>query len=88
MSTELAPLSPALPDSMIDVFKISNAGGGHAERSRVPAGMTVAEFCQMKEPGLDLSSALVRVNRKNCTPEQILNAKDRVSFTPPNIAGA
>ena len=70
------------------ILYINNDGAGFADHIEVEEGTTVAKlFGQRVERGSS-SDYLIRVNRQPASADQVLQAGDRVSFTPTKIEGA
>jgi hypothetical protein len=70
------------------VLFINCDGGGFADYLDIAEGTTVGTlFCE-KVPLGKASDYLIRVNRQPAPANQILQAGDRISFTPTKIEGA
>jgi hypothetical protein len=69
------------------ILYINNDGGGFADHIEVEAGTTVQELFSQQVSG-KAADYLIRVNRQPASSEQVLQAGDRVSFTPVKIEGA
>ena len=67
---------------------INNDGGGFADYVDVEAGLTVQQLFAQHVPHGRPRDYLIRVNRQPTAPDQILQAEDRISFTPTKIEGA
>lgn len=63
-------------------------GGGFADHLDVAEGTTVGTlFCE-KVPYGKAADYLIRVNRQPAPANQVLQAGDRITFTPTKIEGA
>ena len=67
---------------------INNQGAGFADHIEVNEGITVSDLFAQKSKGSKPQDYLIRVNRLPATSDQVLQAGDRVSFTPTKIEGA
>ncbi|MDB5385327.1 MAG: hypothetical protein JWM11_973 [Planctomycetaceae bacterium] len=67
---------------------INNDGAGFADYIEIPEGTTVAQLFAQRVPGGQPSDYLIRVNRQPAVADQVLEAGDRISFTPTKIEGA
>jgi len=72
----------------VTILFVNNDGGGFADRIDVPAGTTIGTLFDQKLEGKDPSNFTIRVNRHNASRGQILQDRDRVSFTPTKVQGA
>lgn len=70
------------------IFLINNDGGGFADHVEVEPGLSVEQLFAQRVPHGRPRDYLIRVNRQPAAPNQILQAGDRVSFTPTKIEGA
>jgi hypothetical protein len=70
------------------VLYINNDGGGFADYVEVPEGTTVQAFFGQQVPTGKPQDYLIRVNRMPVSAGQVLEDRDRVSFTPVKIEGA
>ena len=70
------------------VLLICNTGAGFAQNIEVTDGITVSELFKRQCPNGKPADYLIRVNRLPCEAQQILQANDRISFTPKNVSGA
>jgi hypothetical protein len=70
------------------VLVINNDGGGFADYVEVPEGTSVRDMFQREVRSSKPEQYLIRVNRQPAASDQILQAGDRVSFTPVKIEGA
>jgi sulfur carrier protein ThiS len=70
------------------VFFINNDGGGFANHIDVSEGTTVKQLFNERVKHGTPSDYLIRVNRQPVPSDQVLQAGDRVSFTPTKIEGA
>jgi hypothetical protein len=66
------------------ILYINNDGGGFADHIEVEAGTTVQKLFSQQVSG-KAADYLIRVNRQPASSEQVLQAGDRVSFTPVKI---
>ncbi len=69
------------------ILVINNDGGGFADYVEVPGGTTVREMFERTVKSSSPTNYLIRVNRQPVPQEQVLQAGDRVSFTPTKIEG-
>ena len=70
------------------ILFINCDGGGFADHLDIVEGTTVATlFCE-KVPYGKASDYLIRINRQPAAANQVLQAGDRISFTPTKIEGA
>ena len=69
------------------ILYINNDGGGFADQIDVNDGTTVRELFQQRGGGKP-DGYLIRVNRQPASADQVLQAGDRVTFTPTKIEGA
>ena len=69
------------------ILYINNDGGGFADYVEVAEGTTVDKFFENRGGGKP-GDYLIRVNRQPVTRDQVLQERDRVSFTPVKIEGA
>ena len=72
----------------MQILYINNDGAGFADHIHVDDGTTVAKLFTQRVPHARASDYLIRVNRQPATSDQVLQAGDRVSFTPTKIEGA
>ena len=70
------------------ILCINNDGGGFADYVEVAPGTTVHQLVQQQVHSNKPDSYLIRVNRQPVTSDQVLQERDRVSFTPVKIEGA
>ena len=70
------------------ILYINNDGGGFADHIDVADGTTVRELFQQKIGSGKPDGYLIRVNRQPASADQVLQAGDRVTFTPTKIEGA
>jgi hypothetical protein len=70
------------------ILYINNDGGGFADHIDVPDGTTVRTLFQQRVGSGQPENYLIRVNRQPAAAEQVLQAGDRVTFTPTKIEGA
>jgi hypothetical protein len=70
------------------ILFINNDGGGFADHIDIAPGTTVQQLFAQRVPHGDAEGYLIRVNRLPTPGDQVLNAGDRVSFTPTRIEGA
>ena len=70
------------------ILFINNDGGGFADHVEVTEGTTVHQFFEQRVGSGKPEGYLIRVNRQPVSSEQVLQAGDRVSFTPTKIEGA
>lgn len=70
------------------IMLISNDGGGFASDVEVKDGITVSELFKQQLSKGRPQDYLIRVNRMPAGSDQILQAGDRVSFTPTKLEGA
>lgn len=70
------------------ILAINNDGAGFADYIEVEEGTTVQQLFERHVRSAKPSNYLIRVNRLPVTPDQVLQAGDRVSFTPVKIEGA
>ncbi len=70
------------------VLVINNDGGGFADYVEVPEGTTVQQMFERTVNTAKPLNYLIRVNRQPVPQDQVLQAGDRVSFTPTKIEGA
>ena len=69
------------------ILFINNDGAGFADFIEVESGTTVAKLFAERIHG-NPNDYLIRVNRQPAAADQVLQAGDRVSFTPSKIQGA
>jgi hypothetical protein len=69
------------------ILYINNDGGGFADHIDVPDGTTVRQLFDQRVGGKS-DGYLIRVNRQPASADQVLQAADRVTFTPVKIEGA
>ena len=72
---------------MVILF-INNDGAGFADHVEIAEGMTVERLFAERMPHGKPADYLIRVNRQPVPAGQVLQAADRVSFTPTKIEGA
>ena len=72
----------------MQILFINNDGGGFADHVDVEPGLSVEQLFAQRVPHGRPRDYLIRVNRQPTAPHQILQAGDRVSFTPTKIEGA
>jgi hypothetical protein len=72
----------------VRIFFINNNGGGFSDSLEVPSGTTVAAMFNKNFPNEKPESYMIRVNRKACGRDQVLQDEDRMSVTPVKIEGA
>lgn len=70
------------------ILYINNNGGGFADQIDVNDGTTVRELFQQRVGSGNPENYLIRVNRQPASADQVLQAGDRVTFTPTKIEGA
>ena len=70
------------------ILFINNDGGGFADHIDVPDGTTVNALFEQRIRQGQPQDYLIRVNRQPVAGEYVLQAGDRVSFTPVKIEGA
>jgi sulfur carrier protein ThiS len=70
------------------ILYINNDGGGFADQIDVNDGTTVRELFQQRIGNGKPENYLIRVNRQPASADQVLQAGDRVTFTPTKIEGA
>lgn len=70
------------------ILYINNDGSGFADHIDIPAGTTVERLFAERVPHGRPEDYLIRVNRQPTAAGQVLEAGDRVSFTPTKIEGA
>jgi len=70
------------------ILYINNDGGGFADHIDVQDGTTVRELFQQRIGSGKPDGYLIRVNRQPASADQVLQAGDRVTFTPTKIEGA
>ncbi|CAN5580062.1 hypothetical protein BH11PLA2_BH11PLA2_48710 [soil metagenome] len=70
------------------ILFINADGSGFADHVEIAEGLSVQGLFTEKMPGRKASDYLIRVNRLPAAADQILQANDRVSFTPSKIEGA
>jgi hypothetical protein len=70
------------------VLVINNDGGGFADYVEVPDGTTVRDMFTREVRTGKPDQYLIRVNRQPTASDQVLQAGDRISFTPVKIEGA
>jgi len=75
-------------NTALKIQYINNDGAGFADHIDVADGTTVSQLFADRAPGGAASDYLIRVNRQPTTADQVLEAGDRVSFTPVKIEGA
>jgi sulfur carrier protein ThiS len=73
---------------MQSILFINNDGAGFADHIEIEDGTTVAKLFTQRVPHGKSSDYLIRVNRQPASADQVLQAGDRVSFTPVKIEGA
>ena len=72
----------------MQILVINNDGGGFADYVDVSEGTTVTELFKRQIGSAQPTHYLIRVNRQPCPEDQVLQAGDRISFTPTKIEGA
>jgi hypothetical protein len=70
------------------ILYINNDGAGFADHIEIEDGTTVAKLFTQRVPSGKAGDYLIRVNRQPASSDQVLQAGDRVSFTPVKIEGA
>lgn len=70
------------------ILVINNDGGGFADYTEIPDGLTVQQLFQRQIPGGKPENYLIRVNRQPVPPSQVLQDGDRISLSPVKIEGA
>jgi hypothetical protein len=70
------------------ILYINNDGAGFADQIEVAEGIKVGNLFSQRLPYAKAHDYLIRVNRQEATADQVLQAGDRVSFTPKKIEGA
>ncbi len=70
------------------ILYINNDGAGFADHIEVEAGTTVSKLFAQRVPAGKASDYLIRVNRQPAAADQVLQERDRISFTPVKIEGA
>jgi len=70
------------------ILVINNDGGGFADYVEVPEQATVRQVFADQIKSARPEDYLIRVNRQPVPSDQMLQAGDRVSFTPTKIQGA
>ena len=70
------------------VLYVNNDGGGFADQIEIEDGTTVAKLFSQRVNHGKSSDYLIRVNRQPAAADQVLQAGDRVTFTPVKIEGA
>ena len=70
------------------IMYINNDGAGFADYVEVAEGINVAALFVERLPYAKAQDYLIRVNRQEAAADQVLQAGDRVSFTPKKIEGA
>jgi hypothetical protein len=70
------------------ILYINNDGSGFADHVEIAADNTVEQFFAERAPHGKPQDYLIRVNRQPAAADQVLQAGDRVSFTPTKIEGA
>jgi molybdopterin converting factor small subunit len=70
------------------ILFINSDGGGFADHIEVSEGITVSELFKKQSPNREPTDYLIRINRQPAGSDQVLQAGDRVSFTPTKIEGA
>ena len=70
------------------ILFINNDGAGFADHLEVREGIRVGSLFAERMPYAKAHDYLIRVNRQEATADQVLQAGDRVSFTPQKIEGA
>lgn len=70
------------------ILYINNDGAGFADHIDVEVDTTVSQLFADRVPAGAASDYLIRVNRQPASADQVLQAGDRVSFTPVKIEGA
>ncbi len=72
----------------MNVLFVNCDGGGFADHLDIAEGTTVGVlFCE-KVPYGKPADYLIRVNRQPAPANQVLQAGDRITFTPTKIEGA
>lgn len=72
----------------MQILFINCDGGGFANHIEVPEDTTVRQLFEQQVKSGNPANYLIRVNRQPVSPDQVLQAGDRVSFTPTKIDGA
>jgi len=72
----------------VRVLYVNNDGGGFADHIEIEDGTTVAKLFSQRVSHGKSSDYLIRVNRQPAAADQVLQAGDRVTFTPVKIEGA
>jgi hypothetical protein len=72
----------------VRILYINNDGSGFADHVEIAADTTVGQFFAERAPHGRPQDYLIRVNRQPAAADQVLQAGDRVSFTPTKIEGA
>ena len=70
------------------ILVINNDGAGFADYVEVADSTTIQQLFQQQVRSGRPDSYLIRVNRQPVPSDQVLQAGDRVSFTPVKIEGA
>ena len=70
------------------ILFLNNDGGGFADYIEVPEETNVSTLFAERIHGGRPEDYLIRVNRQPAAADQVLQAGDRVSFTPTKIEGA
>lgn len=70
------------------ILFINCDGGGFADHLDIAEGTTVGTLFAEKVPYAKPADFLIRVNRQPAAENQVLQAGDRISFTPTKIEGA
>jgi hypothetical protein len=69
------------------ILYINNDGGGFADHIDVPEGTSVRQLFDQRV-GAKPDGYLIRVNRQPASADLVLQAADRVTFTPVKLEGA
>ena len=72
----------------MQILFINNQGSGYADHIEVEEGSTVSQLFSRQIKGGKPCDYLIRINRLPASSDQVLQAGDRVSFTPTKIEGA
>ena len=75
-------------ENNMQILFINNDGGGFADYIDIDDNTTVGQFFSDKMPHDASSNYLIRVNRQPVPNDYVLQAGDRVTFTPTKIEGA
>lgn len=70
------------------ILVINNDGAGFADYVDVTEGTTVKQLFERQVASPKPANYLIRVNRLPVPADQVLQAGDRISFTPVKIEGA